>query len=156
MRGKFYPFLTLAFIVAITPNNVQGASAAVPVVINASGQKLECIFQGLKPDPAFLKGRDASFRGLRKSWNGIGASPLPGFRPIQIITEGGSCPSSVCSGNYQGFERSYGCLFFNDCDVYNAVYDPNESCYTGSRDVECGDGIVCCFNAMPCPNINGC
>lgn len=152
MREKFSPFLTLAFLLAIIPNNLQGASAALPAVINASGQKLECIFQGIKPDPAFLRAKDTPFHRLRKSWNGIGVSPLPGFLPVQI-TEGGSCPTSVCSGSYDSVVPSYGC-FFEYCAAQNPVYDPNAGCNAGTRDEECGDGTICCANAEMCWNVN--
>lgn len=152
MRGKFSPLLILAVIVAITPNNMQGAPAAMPAVINVSGENLECIFQGLKPDPAFLMARGAPLQRLRKSWNGIDVSPLPGFRPIQI-TEGGSCPTSVCSGSYDSVVPSYGCMF-EYCAAQNAVYDPNAGCNAGTRDEECGDGTICCANAEMCWNVN--
>jgi hypothetical protein len=72
MREKLSPFLTLAFIAAITLVKASCASAEPPAVINASGQKLECIFQGIKPDPAFLRAKNAPLQRLRKSWNGIG------------------------------------------------------------------------------------
>jgi hypothetical protein len=157
----FYLLLVLGFVVSLSPSPAHALPAPEPVMISDAGQDLISIFDGLKPHPALQV--FARFHTFEKPWPGLtsnrlpASNRLPGLRFVQFfIGGGGSCPSSVCSGHFNSFVVSGGCAAINCDTVFNAISDPNAACQSGTRDLECGDGVVCCANAAQCINSRGC
>ena len=139
-------FLVVSFVAFVTTIALPPKTTAAmrqPKVINASGQELTSIFDGLKPNPVVLA-------AISKPWKGIGFAPLPGIRRVSII-EGG-CPTSVCAGHFQSIVASPGGCMVDSCNpVFNSNTDLTAECSAGSRDIECGDGSgVCCADYWSC------
>ena len=140
-------FLVVSFAVFVTTIVIPPKTAAAtrqPKVINASGQELTSIFDGLKPNPVVLA-------AISKPWKGIRFAPLPGIRRVSIRE--GSCPASInCFGHFQSIVVSPGGCIVDACNpVFNSNTDLTAACQAGSQDIECGDGNgTCCADYYGC------
>src|SRR5215471_18585484 len=76
-------------------------------LISDSGQTLSSVFEGLRANPALRPDQLAKYQPLRRQWQGIGSSRLPGLTRVHF-TEGDNCPGTPCTGNYTSFRPQPG------------------------------------------------
>jgi|SRR5215471_19626006 len=132
--------------------------AAPPTLISDSGKTLSTVFEGLRANPALRPEQLAKYQPLRRQWQGIGSSRLPGLTRVHF-TEGDNCPGTPCTGNYTSFRPQPGGCTQGGCPAPNDFFtDLSAPCDIGEFDSPCFDTVTCCMNAEPCqsPNTVGC
>jgi hypothetical protein len=150
-RFPIISVLSISFLATSMP----GLSATrTYAVISQSGQSLSSVFDGLNPNPAVEPGR-FGHQPPRRAWKGGSLNRLPG---LPFFTEGGSCPTGACAGNYTVIQPMPGGCAAYGCEVSDFYTDVNQAeCTDGEEDRECGDGSgICCADAFPCTNSRGC
>jgi hypothetical protein len=121
LLARFYIVALAITVASLQPKLASAAPQPSVSLVNGSGQQLKSIFMGLKPNSIrVVPANNWSAERSRKSWQGLGLTPLPGFHRVSIL-EGGSCPVSSCSGSFNDFVQSGECTV-DGCDpVFNAA-----------------------------------